>query len=619
MSLAFVRRAGFLAWLAAQTIAALAALAALAVLTTLCALAATSALAATPMVTATIQPTQIVLGESAELTITHSGGSNEPVSLPAVAGLAFRVIGTSQRTEIIRGATFSSTALVVRVTPAAAGVYTIPALTPDSQPLVLRVRPEGSLPLPGHLGATGGKAPDLSKAADGAAFLRLVLPKTELYVGESIPVAIELKLKNGFVKSLNGLPKLNGADFTLNNLSRQPERSEKVIDGEGFTVLTWRSMLGGVKPGSYSLSVESPVTIRVQTRPQGESRLENMLGDPFLQNIFGATVTKEVTLKSTPADLTVLELPAAGRPSGFSGAVGSFKIADELSPSSAAAGDPLTVRLRITGTGNFDRVDSPMLTHLDGWKTYPPTSSFKAGDELGEKGEKTFEQPIIAARTGAQTLPELTFSYFDPSTRSYQTARSGALSVTISASQADRSLSAPTVGSSTPNSAAGAPPSAAAIGTSGVTPVARDALRPDHVGADAVYASLTPLYLRPHFLAVPTMLTLSFACGWLVSRRGTAAGVGRRRRERRLSKALQRRLLELDTAAHAGDAARFFSLARGALNLPVGTDLSGESNEVRELVALADEATYSGHAITVIDFEHWRQVVHRRLLGSDGP
>jgi hypothetical protein len=316
----------------------------------------------------------------------------------------------------------------------------------------------------------------------------------------------------------------------------------------------------------------------------------------------------------------VLELPAAGRPSDFSGAVGSFKIADELSPNSAAAGDPLTVRLRITGTGNFDRVDSPMLTHLDGWKTYPPTSSFKAGDELGEKGEKTFEQPIIAGHTGAQTLPELTFSYFDPSTRSYQTARSGALSVNISASQADRSLSAPTADNSTPNSgAAGAPPPAVATGTSGVAPAARDGLRPDHMGADAVYATLTPLYLRPRFLAIQSVLTLSFACGWLLSRRGTAAGVGRRRRERRLSKALQRQLLELDTAAHAGDAVRFFSLARGAMNVPMDSDLGNESIEVRELVALADEASYSGHDVAAIDFEHWRQVVRKRLLGSDSP
>jgi len=592
------------------------------------AIAALPAWAATPMVTASIEPTQIIMGESAELTITRSGGSNETVPLPKVEGLAFRVIGTSQRTQIINGATFSTTALVVRVTPAAAGVYTIPALTPDAQPLVLRVRPEGSLPLPGQLGAAGGKAPEGSKAADGAAFLRLVLPKSELYVGESVPVSIELGLKNGSVKSLNGLPKLNGADFTLNNLSRQPERAEKVIAGEGYTVLTWHSMLGGVKPGSFTLSVESPITIRVQTRPQGESRLENMLGDPFLQKFFAATVTKDVTLKSTPADLRVIELPTAGRPADFSGAVGSFKIADELSPTRAAAGDPITVRLQISGNGNFDRVDSPMLNHLDGWKTYPPKSSFKAGDELGFKGEKTFEQPIIAAQTGAQTLPELAFSYFDPSTRSYQTVHSGPLSVTISASQADRSLSAPSDGTNvSANASANAPDRSAGTrpATSAPSQVAAPAdssagagLRPDHAGASTVYSSLTPLYLRPSFLSLPSLLTLSFAGSWLALRRRSQARVGPRRHPRRASKATRRRLLELDAAARAGNAALFFSLARDALEVPVGSDLAHESTEVRELVALADEANYSGHAVAAIDFERWQTLVRERLLAGPG-
>ena len=67
---------------------------------------------------------------------------------------------------------------------------------------------------------------------------------------------------------------------------------------------------------------------------------------------------------------------------------------------------------------------------------------------LGYKGEKTFEQPLIASKPGAQTLPALTFSYFDPTTRRYETARSAPLSVTISPSLADSALTAPQVAAS---------------------------------------------------------------------------------------------------------------------------------------------------------------------------
>jgi hypothetical protein len=79
-----------------------------------------------------------------------------------------------------------------------------------------------------------------------------------------------------------------------------------------------------------------------------------------------------------------------------------------------------------------------MLEHVDGWKTYPPKSSFKGSEATG-KGEKTFEQPVIASKPGAQTLPGLAFSYFNPTTKHYETARSAPLAVTISPSLADSS------------------------------------------------------------------------------------------------------------------------------------------------------------------------------------
>ena len=107
---------------------------------------------------------------------------------------------------------------------------------------------------------------------------------------------------------------------------------------------------------------------------------------------------KDIKVASPPVELTVSTLPAEGRPPDFSGAVGSFKIATDLSSIAASAGDPLTLRLHVTGSGNFDRVDSTMLEHVEQWKTYPPKSTFKSSDALGYKGEKIFEQPLIASK-----------------------------------------------------------------------------------------------------------------------------------------------------------------------------------------------------------------------------
>jgi hypothetical protein len=43
------------------------------------------------------------------------------------------------------------------------------------------------------------------------------------------------------------------------------------------------------------------------------------------------------------------------------------------------------------------------------------------------------------------------------------------------------------------------------------------------------------------------------------------------------------------------------------------TQLGAESEEIRELFALADEANYSGHVLTTTDFERWMQIMRHRL------
>jgi len=51
------------------------------------------------------------------------------------------------------------------------------------------------------------------------------------------------------------------------------------------------------------------------------------------------------------------------------------------------------------------------------WKTYDPKATFNPTDPTGYRGEKIFEQPLIAAQPGTHTIRPLNFSYFDPGAR----------------------------------------------------------------------------------------------------------------------------------------------------------------------------------------------------------
>jgi hypothetical protein len=588
---------------------------------------AAAAFADDPLVYATLQPAQIHLGESAQFTITNLGDGVTPDTLPTVSGLKFEIIGRTREVQLINGTVVPSSSIVMRVTPQIAGIFTIPAITPKGQPLVLQVNAAASgasIPHPTGPGApipppilSGGSMPKgVRLTDDGSAYVRLSIPKREVYVGESIPVEMEVGMRSGFVASINGLPKLTDDNFALNNLSHQPERTEKLINGEPFVLLTWRSTLAVVKPGSFSLAAEVPLTVKIRTRPKRESSLDDRFGDPFWQNLFGATVPKDINVTSPAQELTVHELPAEGRPADFHGAIGTFSIASDVSPAKADVGDPLTLRMRVTGSGNFDRVDSSMLDHIDQWKTYPPKSSFNSSDPLGFSGMKTFEQPVIASKPGVRELPGLTFSYFDPNKRRYETARSAPLSVSISPSLADSRTAPPAL------SKAALPDNKYTAG-----------LRPDHAESRAT-PSLIPLYLQAKFLPVPSMVILAFAAGWLSGRRRRGVGEREVASDRVASRAAKRVLAQMQAAARSGDAALFFDSARTALQSMLAarwqlaphdittTEVEGRvgaGNEIHELFALADEAKYSGRKSNATDFARWLQIVRRHLLSGKTP
>ena len=566
----------------------------------------------------TMEPPRIRLGDSAMIRVTSLDGYLKNVPLPTVPGLTFELLGRSQGLEFVNGKSIPSTYILIRVTPQFTGLFSIPGLTPTSRSLGLEVV-SGDEPNPYALHSHNqfpqplkvSPAPipkGIQLKAGGAAFVQLVIPTRAVYVGESVPVDIEVGIRPGIVTSMNGLPTLNGSDFTLNNLSKQPKRSDQVIEGSPFAVMTWHSVLAAVKPGDFSLSVETPLSVKINTHSAEDIAIAARMGWPFLQSMYNGIVPKDITIASPSSALKVLPLPTQGQPKDFSGAVGDFQVSSDISPARVAAGDPLTLRLHISGVGNFDRVDSTMFDRLDHWKTYPAKSSFTPSDAVGYKGEKVFEQPLIAALPGEQTIPGLEFSYFNPNTQHYERAHTQPVKVMIAASLADSSLSA-LAGAQSLN---GAPTNQSALG-----------LRPDHPRPQSSVSEMRPLYFQALFLAVPATLALILAGSWFAVRPNPA---------RATSKSAERALAQLDAAAQSGDSSSFFEVARTALlqtfaarwqmspdqitvaELKARLGPAGE--DIERLCALADEAKYSDYEPGSTDFPRWLRLIRGQLTGE---
>jgi hypothetical protein len=195
--------------------------------------------------------------------------------------------------------------------------------------------------------------------------------------------------------------------------------------------------------------------------------------------------------------LQIVPLPREGRPADFSGAIGSFTIASDASPAKAQPGDPITLKVTVSGQGNFDAVNAPTLTNDDGWRSYPPSQNFQATDSLGYSGDKEFNFTMVAKQDQKAT-PGISFAYFDPAKDKYLTITSSPVAV-------DAKGSAPAP--SQPLTAAAQTPAQASSATPG--PAVRPAVA--ELSGDFTPRKFQPLIVRTSYLASSGVAL----CAWL--------------------------------------------------------------------------------------------------------
>ena len=140
----------------------------------------------------------------------------------------------------------------------------------------------------------------------------------------------------------------------------------------------------------------------------------------------------QVSAHSQPITLNVRPLPQDGRPSDFTGTIGDFTITSKADRSSVEVNQPITVTVRITGTGNIKSVAEPEIKETDDFRVYRSSSkenTTKLHDRLG--GTKIFEEVFIPKRSGNLAIPALAFNFFNPTTGRYETTRANAIPISV--------------------------------------------------------------------------------------------------------------------------------------------------------------------------------------------
>jgi hypothetical protein len=507
--------------------------------------------------TASLDRDAIMLGESATLSLSFEGAQPRNVPLPQVAGLQIAQAGTSQNMSIINGAMSSTVTVNFQVTARQAGEFTIPVLTADVNGQQLSTAPL-------KLTVTAATAPSATVVNSGneVVFLKFIFPKNKIYVGEPVVGRLELYLRDDVQNfgnfQLTGSPTDGFSAGKTVELQNQRRRAQ--VGNHVYTVIPIAVPLTAVRTGNLTLGPFTASAVVVLPS-------QNQGGDPFFRQFFNQGEQKPVTLATRSLNVESLSLPAQNQPANFTGAVGDFTMTATAGPTNVTVGDPITVRVQISGHGALDAVTLPPQDAWHDFKTYPPTTKLETSDQFGFQGTKTFEQIISPQNSDVHELPALTFSFFNPDDGQYHTLTESAVPLVVKA--------------------AGASPMPVLAENKNSAPENQTPqdLLPIKENLGTLAAQSSPLVVQPVFLAAQAVPALAFLAAFIWRKRtDSLANNPRLRRQRAVAQIVRAGLNDLKKFASANQPDEFFALLFRLLQEQLGERLDCPATAITENV-----------------------------------
>ena len=319
--------------------------------------------------------------------------------------------GTGQQTVLQTRAvqTYSYTLI-----PSKPGRYTLPVH-------VMNGRTKVAAPRTPVLEVTGSAAPtepiagsiDGPTEAQGDLFLWTRLDKSRVYVGEQLVYTLEVYERLPFPNiQLRALPGFQ--DFWSEELPEGDNRTESVA---GVPYRVHPGLRRGLFPQKAGMLTITAAEVGVGMRRRVRGR---------------------------PTTIEVLPLPVDGRPADFSANnVGLYTIEAAIDRAKIKQGEPFTLTVTISGTGNIRVIDPGAWPELEGMRRYDPKVETRPAVGMRIGGDRIYQFLVIPERAGTLTIPPHRFSFFDPATGRYQTVSSKPIEVAVLADASAPAPSAP--------------------------------------------------------------------------------------------------------------------------------------------------------------------------------
>ncbi len=387
-------------------------------------------------VTASVGSDSVGIQDQFQFSITVSGRDSGDAENPRLSRLpGFRIVSgpnISTQYQWINGRASSSKNFIYILIPEKEGQFTIDPVEVrvggkifKTQPLQVRVTsaprsapPQRQRPISPFDPFDEEETPGRRSIGD-AVFIKAELDRSSAYPGQQVTLSHHLFTQvaiNGIQLQEN--PQLSGFWVEDIEVDKKPAGMRQVVNGreyEAFTIkkqALFANTTGKLKIPSSTFAVSAGVG-----------------GDLF--GIFARTET--LYRKTDELVLDVKPLPSSGRPADFRNAVGSFTLTSAIDKSQVATGEAVALHVRLEGRGNLKMIPDISVPPFPDFTIYSSkrADAFRslAGNQLG--GDKTWEYVIVPKAPGRQTIPSLSFSFFDAEREKYETVSTAPLSLNV--------------------------------------------------------------------------------------------------------------------------------------------------------------------------------------------
>lgn len=264
-------------------------------------------------------------------------------------------------------------------------------------------------------------APQIS--ADNNIYLVADISKTNPYINEPITVVYKLYFSyNIGISNWRELDKPKYNDFWSQNIDiKQLVAEEGMFKGQRYRYVTLRkTVLYPQKSGRLKIE---PLALDIDVQLPTNRR-----------DMFGRVMITEGNKRVSAGTktITVKALPEAGKPKGFTGAVGNFDFKVTPTKTNLKNGESLDLVVSVSGKGNLKLFDLPKPVAPNALEMYDAVHKEGVNTGLsGMLGKISDSYTIVPQYKGKYPIKPMQFSYFDLSSGSYKTLTSEEIVINV--------------------------------------------------------------------------------------------------------------------------------------------------------------------------------------------